>query len=120
MSVNEGDEVQVSVSVDRDGDVLTVAVSGDVDLATGPVVDRAITEALATDGVSAVRVDLSAVEFLDSTGVALLLRGRRRADERGLGYLVTGADGIPRQVLELTGVWTHLCGDSDRDRTSRL
>ena len=109
--------MQVTMNTDRDGGVLTVAVSGDVDLVTGPAVAEAITGALAADGVHAVLVDLSAVEFLDSSGVALLLNGRRDADERGIGFQVTGAHGIPRQVLELTGVWAHLCGDSGHDGT---
>lgn len=102
----------VSVSSQRDGGVLTLTVSGDVDLATGPLVDEAIAAAIAGDEVSAVRVDLSAVEFLDSSGVALLLKGRRRADEQGVTYRVTGARGTPLQVLRIAGVWAHLSGDS--------
>jgi anti-anti-sigma factor len=59
-----------------------------------------------------VEVDLSAVRFLDSSGIRLLLIGRRAADERGVAYRVTGAQGIARQVLEMTGVWAHLSGGS--------
>ena len=95
----------------RSGAVLTVAVSGDIDLSTGPLVSRALDDALAADGVTDVDVDLSAVQFLDSSGIALLLKGRRTADEHARGFRVTGAQGMARQVLELTGVWAHLCGD---------
>jgi anti-sigma B factor antagonist len=102
----------VSVSSQRDAGVLTLAVSGEVDLATSPLVDDAITEAIASSGVTVVEVDLAAVEFLDSSGVALLLKGRRRADERGVAYRVTGAHGTPLQVLQIAGVWAHLSGDS--------
>lgn len=102
----------VSVSTERDGAILTLAVSGEVDLATSPLVDDAIAEAVATSGVKVVEVDLSAVEFLDSSGVALLLKGRRRADEQGVGYRVVGANGTPLQVLRIAGVWTHLSGDT--------
>jgi anti-sigma B factor antagonist len=105
----------VSVSTVRDGRVLTVAVSGDVDLATGPVVSDAIAGALAVDGVAAVRVDLSAVGFLDSSGISLLLKGRRGAEERGVTFQVVRASGIPLQVLQLTGVWEHLCGEPASD-----
>jgi anti-anti-sigma factor len=58
-------------------------------------------------------VDLSKVDFLDSSGVSLLLRGRRQADEHGVAYQVIGAQGIARQVLEMTGVWDHLCEPDD-------
>src|SRR5436189_4254606 len=64
--------VQISVSSQRTGDVLTVRVVGDVDLATAPTVANAILDAIAVDGVREVHVDLSGVEFLDSSGVALL------------------------------------------------
>jgi anti-sigma B factor antagonist len=108
--------VEVSVSSQgRDG-VLTVAVSGEIDLATGPDVERAIAVAIGSDGVSEVRVDLSGVEFLDSSGVALLLKGRRAADERGVGFRVSGAHGITLQVLELTGVWAYLSGENLPDQ----
>ena len=100
--------MQVSVTSDRSGGVLTVAVSGEVDLASAPDVEQAIADALRTDGVTTVQVDLSGVRFLDSSGIALLLRGRRDADERAVGYRVTGVRGIAKQVLELTGVLAHL------------
>jgi anti-sigma B factor antagonist len=107
----------ISVSGHRDGSILTVVVAGEVDLATSPTVDRAIADAIATDGVTVVRVDLSGVEFLDSSGIALLLKGRRGADERGIGFQVTGAHGIVQQVLEMTGVWAHLSGDPSQPTT---
>ena len=108
--------MQISVSSRRTGDVLTVRVAGDVDLATAPTVQNAILDAIAVDGVSEVLVDLSGVEFLDSSGVALLLKGRRAADQRAVGFRVIEAHGIPRQVLEMTGVWTHLVDDSGPTR----
>lgn len=101
--------MHVSVSNQRDGDVVTVVVSGDVDLSAAPAVADAIEEALAVDGAKWTEVDLSGVAFLDSSGITLLLRGRRRADECGVGFRVVGARGIVRQVLEMTGVWDHLC-----------
>jgi anti-sigma B factor antagonist len=104
--------VQVSVSSHRSDGVLTVTVAGEVDLSTGAAVQRAIWDAVETEGVREVHLDLSDVSFLDSSGIALLLHGRRSADERGLGYRVTGAQGMVRQVLEMTGVWGHLSGEA--------
>ena len=107
------------VSLDRDGGVVTVAVSGEVDLATGPLVADAIGQAIDADGARAVRVDLSEVKFLDSSAIAVLLRGRRDADERGVGYRVFGAQGVPLQVLEMTGVWEHLSGGAGPEEPAR-
>jgi anti-anti-sigma factor len=59
--------------------------------------------------VTAVVVDLAGVQFLDSSGIAVLLKGRRLADERGAAYRVAGAHGMVKRILELSGVWEHLC-----------
>lgn len=105
--------MQVSVSTDRSGSLVTVAVSGDVDLASSAAVERAVAGAVATTGVTRVEVDLAGVDLLDSSGLSLLLKGRRNADEHGVEYRVTGAHGVAKRVLELTGVWEHLCGEPD-------
>lgn len=103
--------MQMGISTERRDELLIVVVTGDVDVATAPALDAAITEALAGSAGGAICVDLSAVTFLDSSGIAVLLRGRRDADGRGVAYRVAGAHGIPLQVLELTGVWAHLSGE---------
>jgi anti-sigma B factor antagonist len=105
--------VQPAVSSSRVGDIMTVMVSGDVDLATSAAVETAVIAAVAADGVTAVTVDLSGVDFLDSSGIALLLKGRRSADERGVGFRVTGAHGPAERILEMTGVLAHLSGEPD-------
>jgi anti-sigma B factor antagonist len=105
--------MELTISSHQQDGVLTIAVAGDLDLLTCPTLDTAILQALSTAGVTAVRVDLSSVEFLDSSAIALLLKGHRAAHERGIGYQVTGAQGVTRVVLEVTGVWEHLSGRPD-------
>ena len=114
--------MEMAVSSVRTGSALTVAVTGELDLLTGPAVDRAIAAALATDGVDLVRVDVARVGFLDSSGLALLLKGRRLADARGVAYRVVGSHGLTEQVLRMTGVWEHLTGDESpaADPAARL
>jgi anti-sigma B factor antagonist len=104
--------VDISASINRDAGTTTVVVSGEIDFASGPTVDKAIHDAVATDGVETVLVDLSAVRFLDSSGITLLLNGRRLANAKTISYRVVGAQGTARRVLELSGVWEHLCGTS--------
>jgi anti-sigma B factor antagonist len=104
--------MDVSASVHRDGPVATVMVAGEIDVASRPILDDAISGALAGEGTESVVVDLSGVRFLDSSGIAALLKGRREADKQAAAYRVTGAQDIVRQVLEMTGVWEHLSGTS--------
>jgi anti-sigma B factor antagonist len=101
----------LSLSHHRDADAATVVARGDIDLST---VDELVNEIAAATaaGVKAVVVDLSEVAFVDSAGISALLRGRRLADEHAAQFRVTGAAGLVREVLEMTGVWQHLSGQT--------
>lgn len=101
----------LSLSRHHDAGTVTVAVNGEIDLSTIEQLEGEI-RAAAGGEAAAVVVDLSAVTFVDSAGIGVLLRGRRIADEHGKQYRVTGAAGMVRQVLDLTGVWSHLSGQS--------
>jgi anti-anti-sigma factor len=103
--------VGISISTQRRDQTVTVGVAGEIDLAAGVAVEAAIMSAVANQDVDKVLVDLTAVTFLDSSGMSVLLKGRRLADERAVTYRVAGADGIVRKVLDLTGVWPLLSGE---------
>jgi anti-sigma B factor antagonist len=93
---------EFSVTVARRGDTVTLAVAGELDLATTPQV-AAHLDAL-EPGVGAVVLDLSAVTFLDSSGVALLLAIARRAEQEGWRLSITGTPPQAHGVLELCGL----------------
>lgn len=99
----------LSLSNHRDGATVTVVVGGEIDIST---VDQLAAEidAAARHGAGSMIVDLSDVTFIDSAGISALLKGRRDADGHGQIYQVTGATGMVRQILDLTGVWQHLSG----------
>jgi anti-sigma B factor antagonist len=80
-----------------------VAVSGDIDLATAPKVERKINEALALP-ISGIRVDLGDVTFLDSSGLHVLLQAQSRANERGIAFALAAVPREAMRVLELTGM----------------
>jgi anti-sigma B factor antagonist len=91
-----------------DDGVRVIAVRGELDLNTAPDLDAALEEAVAV-GDASVLVDLSDCEFIDSTGIALIVRAWQRldrnADGGGSGHLVicSGNDQV-RRVLEITGL----------------
>jgi len=87
----------------REGDVHTISLSGELDLATADDVQRELERIEATDAASIV-LDLSGLTFMDSTGVRLLItaHARSRADSNRLS-LLRGAPAVQR-VLELSGV----------------
>lgn len=87
----------------REGDVHTVCLFGELDLATADAVADEIGRVQATDAPSIV-IDLSGLTFMDSTGVRLMLNAnaRSRADANRLTMLRGGV--AVQRVLELCGV----------------
>jgi anti-sigma B factor antagonist len=83
-------------------DCLQIRIGGELDLAT---VDR-LLEALEDTLSSPVHVilDLQPCSFLDSTGIAAILRGRRQLADRGRVLCVVGAGGAVERVLDITGL----------------
>jgi len=75
-----------------------VSLSGDVDLASSAEAREAILTSLATDDVL---VDLSAVEYIDSSGVASLVGGYQTAKERGKRFGLVGLSQSAMMVLQL-------------------
>jgi anti-anti-sigma factor len=59
-------------------------------------------------GSTAVQADLSAVNFLDSGGIAALVKVRHDADAAGLSFTIINPRGPIRRTLEITGVLTVL------------
>ena len=97
--------------VDRtdDGDGRTcLAVAGEVDMTTGDAFRRDVLGALAEPGARNVQLDVAAITFIDSHGVAVLVQARRLADERGVGFAVLRAGHVVRSVLEMLGVYALL------------
>jgi len=103
--------VTASVSSQSAEGVVTVVIAGEMDMGVGARVDAEIGVAVTAFGVRDVVVDLSQVAFMDSAGIATLIRGRRQAAEANVGYRVVGANGMVRRVLDLTGVWQYLSGE---------
>jgi anti-anti-sigma factor len=82
---------------DVDGGV-TLALRGDLDLATADDLRSAVTPA---DRSRSVRLDLGGVEFLDSSGIGALIGIKRELQEAGGVLVVTRVSDRVRRALEL-------------------
>jgi anti-sigma B factor antagonist len=93
-----------SVTVARDGEQAVVTVRGELDLATAPELESALLPGL-RDGGSAV-LDLRGLEFMDSTGVRVIVSAHLAAQEHGgnLALVRTVPDGPVARVLEISGL----------------
>ena len=85
------------------GDLTVVSVKGEVDLYTAPSLKESVAD-LVTSGRSKIAVDLGEVEFMDSTGLGVLIGALRRCREAG-GSLTLIAPREPvLKVLAITGL----------------
>ena len=88
---------------DSRGTATVLTVEGEVDIATAPKLREKLVE-LAAGGATRVVVDLEKVEFLDSTGLGVLIGGmkRLRSTDGDLTLVCTQ----PRilRVFEITGL----------------
>jgi anti-sigma B factor antagonist len=80
-----------------------IHVSGEVDLETHLALEAAIVRAVRNGGGPVV-VDLAAVQFLDSSGVRALLKGREEALSQHTAMSVRNAQGVVDTVLRVTQV----------------
>jgi anti-sigma B factor antagonist len=98
---------QFRVEVASKGEASVVSVIGELDLASSPTLEEEL-ERLAVGNAPLVIVDLSALEFMDSTGLSVLVRAHHRSEETGQRFgLVNGSQQVQR-LLSLTGVAERL------------
>lgn len=80
-----------------------VGVSGELDLATVPHLVEAVEGATPPGGT--VEIDLRAVEFMDSAGIAAINRCRRHTQDLDAGLVLVVREGGPvAQLIEWTGL----------------
>ena len=89
-----------------------LAVAGELDIATAPRMISALNEAFA-DLAHPLVVDLSSVDFMDSTGLALLINAHRRVRRRGYGFAIVCPGGPISRVFEIADMveTLHVCPD---------
>lgn len=90
---------------DLEHGVRTIAVRGELDLSTAPDLEGPLELAL-DSGEGSVLIDLCQCEFIDSTGIALIVRAWQRLDsgEDGRSLVLCSQNDQVRRVLEITGL----------------
>lgn len=93
--------MDLTIAIAENGTNRTVRLDGTCDLATAPELRQALQPLVPPD-VKEVTLDLSALEFIDSTGLGVILGAMRRLREGGGTLRIAGASGTVRRVLEIT------------------
>lgn len=102
----------VTTTLCADRRLVILAIAGELDLGTAeqlwPSLERLFPLFVTDAGypgiaLEAVVLDASALEFLDSSGLRVLLRGARLAEDGGTAFRVVAPHPVVRRVLELAG-----------------
>ena len=97
------DELSIDLKTENGGGTLVFKLRGSLDLATAPTVRAALSDA-AEKGSQDLIVDLTQLEFLDSTGLGVLIGAHRRAAERNGSFRLIVSDGPISRLLNITGL----------------
>lgn len=98
-------DVELKVSTASQGGHAVVAVYGEVDLYTAPRLQAELA-GLVRDGVARVVVDLSGVDFCDSTGMNVLLSAMKRLREQDGSLELAAPRPAVLRILQVTGLDT--------------
>ena len=86
---------------DIDPTTLVIAVKGEIHSTTAPEFSERLNDAIA-GGATAVVLDLTEVEFIDSTGLSVLLNGLRRITRAGGRMVIACANPTVLRLFEIT------------------
>ena len=93
----------------------TVILGGELDMASSPSVEAALAH-VCTDDTSVVRLDLSKLGFIDSSGIRAVLAAKQLCAEHDCGFLLVPGQPQVQRAFALTGVLNALNLPRDRDR----
>jgi len=92
------DQIEIDVAADSDG-APVIVLRGELDFATAPVAEASLAPVLAASPARIV-FDLTDVSFLDSSGIAVLVRSTHQAGT----VAIRNPSTVVRRVIECTGL----------------
>ena len=97
--------VELNVSSRSQGDHAIVIATGEIDLYTAPRLQSELAAVIANSApATKIVVDMSGVDFCDSTGMNVLLSCLRQARERGGELELAAPRQAVRKILQVTGL----------------
>jgi anti-sigma B factor antagonist len=102
-----GVQDHLSIAVAYADDRVVLTLEGELDMATAPLLQRAVQD----DGLATKQMlvlDLQRLEFIDSTGLRVILAARKQCRERGQELAVTRGSPQVERLLSVTGMAEHL------------
>lgn len=93
---------ELTLQSSRNDRTAQIRATGEIDLSCVDELRRAVLDA--SEDAERLVLDLSPVEFIDTTGLASLLELRSTLQARGVVFQIEAADGPVRQAVDVTGL----------------
>jgi anti-sigma B factor antagonist len=97
----------LQVEVRNESDRVVLRLLGELDLASAPLLQAAI-EKVELDAAPLLVLDLDDLEFIDSTGLRIILAAHEHAQERGQMLALTRGSQQVQRLMSITRVGEHL------------
>ena len=101
------DAEDFAVRADLDDGRLTLSLTGELDLASAPILEEAIG-AIPREDIRELVFDLQDLAFIDSTGLRLIIRTARLAADGGPRFAIQRVPDQARRLFEIAGVIERL------------
>lgn len=90
----------MTITKNGEGATLTIAIAGRLDTTTAPQLEEVVNSSL--EGVSDLTLDFSALEYVSSAGLRVLLAAQKIMNKQGSMKITNVSDDI-NEVFEITG-----------------
>lgn len=90
----------MNIQQEKNGSTLTLKLEGRLDTATAPQLESCLNDTL--DGVTSLILDFSALDYISSAGLRVLLSAQKRMNKQG-GMVIRNVNEEINEVFEMTG-----------------
>lgn len=99
------------------GNVVTVCMDGEIDHCSAKVLKEKIESAIFDPGVNELRLDFSRVEFMDSSGVGMLIGRYRTMAQRGGMVTASGLSPSMERLFRFAGLHRIIAIENAKEDT---
>jgi anti-sigma B factor antagonist len=92
------------IASQQDGDESTVKIEGSITIDSSPELRRVLLRMLNVPDSRRLTLDFSEVDYIDTSGLAVLIEALRSARQLAKSLQLTGLRERPRYLLESTGL----------------
>ena len=108
----------MEISARKLGEFTIFDISGDIDLATSPELRQALLHEISALRRPRVIVNLRAVRYMDSSGLASLIEALKASKDAGTRFVLFGMNTTVREVFHLSKLTTFFEIYDDEDEAS--